>query len=103
MHLRRIIHKINIHLVLDLLFCKVNTSLSLFCSWNPVEFQEDISKVWGCCVCYLIFSKFVPLPLIALLEEGMATHSDILDWRIPWSEEPGGLQSIGSQSWTRLE
>ena len=31
------------------------------------------------------------------LEEGMATHSDILAWRIPWTEEPGGLQSMGSQ------
>ena len=30
------------------------------------------------------------------LEEGMATHSSILDWRIPWTEEPGRLQSIGS-------
>ena len=28
------------------------------------------------------------------LEEGMATHSSILTWRIPWTEEPGGLQSI---------
>ena len=32
------------------------------------------------------------------LEEGVATHSSILTWRIPWIEEPGGLQSIGSQS-----
>ena len=31
------------------------------------------------------------------LEKGMATHSGILAWRIPWTEEPGGLQSIGSQ------
>ena len=31
------------------------------------------------------------------LEEGMATQSSILAWRIPWIEEPGGLQSIGSQ------
>ena len=31
------------------------------------------------------------------LEKGMATHSSILASRIPWSEEPGGLQSIGSQ------
>ena len=31
------------------------------------------------------------------LEGGMATHSSILAWRIPWTEEPGGLQSIGSQ------
>ena len=32
------------------------------------------------------------------LEEEMATHSSILAWRIPWTEEPGGLQSMGSQS-----
>jgi len=31
------------------------------------------------------------------LEEEMATHSRILAWRTPWSEEPGGLQSMGSQ------
>ena len=31
------------------------------------------------------------------LEDGMATRPSILAWRIPWSEEPGGLQSIGSQ------
>ena len=29
------------------------------------------------------------------LEEEMATHSSILAWRIPWTEEPGGLQSMG--------
>ena len=32
-----------------------------------------------------------------ILEEGMAAHSGILAWRIPWTEEPGGLQSMGSQ------
>ena len=32
-----------------------------------------------------------------LLEEGMTNHSSILAWRIPWTEEPGGLQSIGWQ------
>ena len=31
------------------------------------------------------------------LEEKMATHCSILTWRIPWTEEPGGLQSMGSQ------
>ena len=31
------------------------------------------------------------------LEKEMATHSSILAWRIPWTEEPGGLQSTGSQ------
>ena len=32
-----------------------------------------------------------------LLEKGMATHSSILDWEIPWTEEPGRLQSTGLQ------
>ena len=32
------------------------------------------------------------------LEEEMATHSSILAWRSPWTEEPGGLHSMGSQS-----
>ena len=31
------------------------------------------------------------------LEEGMTTHSSMLAWRIPWTEEPGGLESMGSQ------
>ena len=31
------------------------------------------------------------------LEKGMATHSGIVAWRIPWTEEPGGVQSMGSQ------
>ena len=37
------------------------------------------------------------------LEEGMATHSDILAWRIPWTEEPGGLQSMELQSRTQMK
>ena len=37
-----------------------------------------------------------------LLEKGMATHSSILAWRIPWTEELGKLQSMGLQNWTRL-
>ena len=37
------------------------------------------------------------------LEEGMATYSNILAWRIPQTEEPGRLQSMGSQSWTQLK
>ena len=34
-----------------------------------------------------------------LLEKGVATHSSILNWRIPWTEEPGGLQSM---EWQRV-
>ena len=36
------------------------------------------------------------------VEKEMATHSRTLAWRIPWTEEPGGLQSMGSQSQTQL-
>ena len=36
------------------------------------------------------------------LEQEMATHSNLLAWKIPWSEELGGQQSVVSQSWTRL-
>ena len=37
------------------------------------------------------------------LGKEMATHSSVLAWRIPWTEEPNGLQSIGLQSRTRLK
>ena len=37
-----------------------------------------------------------------LLEEEMETHSSNLAWRIAWTEEPGGLRSMGQQSWARL-
>ena len=37
------------------------------------------------------------------LEEEMATHSSILAWRIPWTEEPGGLPSMGSQKSDKAE
>ena len=36
------------------------------------------------------------------LEKGMATHSSIPAWRIPWTEEPGGLQSMGLQKTNSL-
>ena len=38
-----------------------------------------------------------------VLEEEMATHSSVLAWRIPWTEEPGGLQSTGSQESDTIE
>ena len=41
--------------------------------------------------------RFEPCVRKIPLEEGMATHSSILAWRIPWTEEPGELQSIGWQ------
>ena len=42
--------------------------------------------------------KVIPLLLdMNPLEKGMVTHSSILAWRIPWTEESGGVQSMGSQ------
>ena len=37
------------------------------------------------------------------LEKGMAAHSRLLAWRMPWTEEPGGLQTMGSQESDRTE
>ena len=42
------------------------------------------------------------IPVLSLgqedpLEEKMATHSSIFAWKMPWTEEPGGLQAVGSQ------
>ena len=37
------------------------------------------------------------------LEKEMATHSSIPTWKVPWTEEPSGLQCMGLQSWTRLK
>ena len=42
-------------------------------------------------------TRIQPLNQEDVLERGMATHSSILAWRIPWTEEPGGLQSVESQ------
>ena len=42
-------------------------------------------------------TQFPSLGLEDLLELEMATHSSIPAWKIPWTEEPGGLQSMGSQ------
>ena len=50
--------------------------------------------------CY--FSLTVFHGSFRILEKGMATHSSILAWKIPWTEEPDGLQSMGLQSQTRL-
>ena len=46
--------------------------------------------------------KGMQLTLVFLPGEGNATHSSILAWRSPWTEEPGGLQFTGLQSQTQL-
>ena len=52
---------------------------------NPPAMQEELKEMW-------VQSLSWKDPL----EEEMATHSNILAWEIPWTEEPGRLQSIGS-------
>ena len=42
-------------------------------------------------------TRIQPLGWDDPVEKGMATHASILAWEIPWTEEPGGLQSMGSQ------
>ena len=50
---------------------------------------KNLPAMWETCV--------PPLGQEDPLEKGMAIHSSILSWRIPWTKEPGGLQSMGSQ------
>ena len=59
-------------------------------SWVSFVAQtvKNLPAIWETPVRFL--GQEVPL------KEGMATHSSILAWRIPWTEEPGGLQSMGS-------
>ena len=40
---------------------------------------------------------YIYITMYKASEKGMATHLSLLAWRIPWTEEPGGLQSMGSQ------
>ena len=49
-----------------------------------------------------VFVVRFPRSYRCFLEKGTAIHSSILAWRIPWTEEPGGLQSTGLQNRTRL-
>ena len=46
------------------------------------------------------FTSAFTTTLRCRVEKEMATYSNTLAWRIPWTEEPGGLPSMGSQSWT---
>ena len=52
---------------------------------------------------YKLWTRLINLVLTSPPEKAMAPHSRTLAWRIPWMEEPGRLQSMGSQSRTRLK
>ena len=83
---------------------RTDASLCVTCFWSPGYGFFDSSLFRASLVAQLV--KNLPamqdtwvqsLGWEDLLEKGMATHSSILAWRIPWSEKPGGLQSMGSQ------
>ena len=52
--------------------------------------------------CGSVFKCLIFIRVTVVLEKEMATHSSTLAWGTPWTEEPGGLQSMGSQSRTQL-
>ena len=76
-------------------------------------FQSIFFSFWHCAFYFslsLVAQTLKSLPAMqetwvqslgqeVLLEKGMATQPSILAWRIPWTKEPSGLQSLGSQSW----
>ena len=65
--------------------------------------ELDKAVVHGVTMSWARLSDFTFTFHFPALEKEMATHSSVLAWRIPGMEEPGGLQSMGSQSQTRLK
>ena len=61
--------------------------------WDPMPFWVQMARnlpaVWETWISFLGWED--------PLEKGMATHSSVLAWRIPWMEEPGGLHFMGLQ------
>ena len=79
---RKLSHHCLAHLVTEVTFGKTKVALVVK---NPLANAGDVKyRVWS-------LGREDPL------EKEMATHSSILAWRIPWTEEPGRLQSMGSQ------
>ena len=77
---------------------KPTFSLSTFTSIKRLLSSSSLSAIRVVSSAYLSIELAYSFmhPFISL-EEGIATHSSILGWRIPWREDPGGLQSMGSQ------
>ena len=74
--------------------------------WFALEINQDHSVIYEIASKYFVAQLVKNPPAMREtwvqslgwedpLEEGMATHSNILAWRIPWTEQPGGLQSMG--------
>ena len=103
------INKLKVFYVLMLrylIYCKMMITIALANSF--ISHIVTISFLWQEHLRSLVAQMVRNLPAMwetwvgslgweDLLEKGMATHSSILAWRIPWTEEPGELQSMGSQ------
>ena len=72
------------------------TPLQYSCLENPMDGGAWQAVVHGVAKSRTRLSDFTLTFHFYALEEEMATHSNILAWRIPWTEEPGGLLSMGS-------
>ena len=80
-----------------------DTPLQYFCLENPKDGGAWWAAVHGVPASRTRLSNFTFTFHFHALEKEMATYSSVLAWRIPGTEEPGGLPSMGSQSWTRLK
>ena len=72
------------------------TSLQYSCLENPMDGGAWWAAVHGVAKSRTQLSDLTLTFHFHALEEEMATHSSVLAWRIPWTEEPGGLPSMGS-------
>ena len=81
----------------------VNLTLRNSCLENPMDGGAWQATVHGVVKSQTQLSDFTFTFDFHALEKEMATHSSILAWRIPGTAEPGGLPSMGLQSWTRLK
>ena len=79
------------------------TPLQYSCLENPMDGGAWWAAVHGVTKSWTRLSNFTSTFHFHALEKEMATHSSVLAWRIPGTGEPGGLPSLGSQSWTRLK
>ena len=71
--------------------------LQYSCLENPMDGGAWQAAVHGVARSWTRLSDFTFTFHFHALEKEMATHSNILAWEIPWTEEPGGLQTMGSQ------
>ena len=80
---------LTVSLVIFLILYYLGASLVVLLVMNPPAMQETACNAGDLC-------------WEDSLEKEMAVHSSILAWEILWTEEPGGLQSMESKSWTQL-